>query len=71
MEKGVGSSVYYPQPVPRMTYYKNKYNYNNSIYKNAEKFSDTMLALPVGPHLNIDHMKFISLKLKECLMELK
>ncbi len=71
MEKGVGSSVYYPQPVPRMTYYKNKYNYNSSMYKNAEKFSDTMLALPVGPHLNIDHMKFISLKLKECLMELK
>src|SRR5262249_15487990 len=27
---GVGTSVYYPQPVPRMTYYRERYGYDES-----------------------------------------
>lgn len=49
---GVGTSIYYPHPVPRMTYYRNKYGYNKNDYKNAAMFSDQMIALPVGPHLS-------------------
>lgn len=50
-EAGVGASVYYPQPVPRMTYYREKYGYDAARYPNAEAISDRGIALPVGPHL--------------------
>ena len=57
---GIGTSIYYPQPVPRMKYYKNKYGYNKKIFANAEIFSDTSICFPVGPHLNQNHMTFIA-----------
>jgi len=57
---GIGTSIYYPQPVPRMKYYKNKYGYNKNNFKNAEMFSDTSICFPVGPHLNQNHMIFIA-----------
>lgn len=50
-ERGVGASVYYPAPVPRMTYYREKYGYDGSRYPGAELISDRTIALPVGPHL--------------------
>lgn len=57
---GVGTSVYYPQPVPRMTYYKEKYGYDENLYPNATMFSDQTIALPVGPHLDANDMKTIA-----------
>jgi dTDP-4-amino-4,6-dideoxygalactose transaminase len=57
---GIGTSIYYPQPVPRMKYYKDKYGYNKKRFKNAEMFSDSSICLPVGPHLNQNHMTFIA-----------
>lgn len=56
---GVGTSVYYPQPVPRMTYYQNKYGYNAKDFAQAERISDQSIALPVGPHLTTDDMAYI------------
>jgi perosamine synthetase len=50
-ERGIGASVYYPQPVPRMTYYREKYGYEASRYPGAETISDRAIALPLGPHL--------------------
>ena len=49
-EQGVGTSVYYPHPVPRMTYYKSLSGATNRVPK-ATKFSDESIALPVGPHV--------------------
>ena len=49
--RGVGTSVYYPQPVPRMTYYRGKYGYRAEDFPNVELISDQSIALPVGPHL--------------------
>ena len=57
---GIGTSIYYPQPVPRMKYYKNKYGYNKKRFKNAEMLSDSSISFPVGPHLNQNHMTFIA-----------
>jgi len=45
---GVGTSVYYPQPVPRFSYYRSKYGYNESAYPNAAAISDGTIALPWG-----------------------
>ncbi|MBN2734995.1 MAG: DegT/DnrJ/EryC1/StrS family aminotransferase [Methanomicrobiaceae archaeon] len=70
-EKGIGTSVYYPQPVPRMTYYKNKYGYDSSAYPNAERISDQSIALPVGPHLNTDDMGYMAGIFAETLKEMR
>jgi dTDP-4-amino-4,6-dideoxygalactose transaminase len=55
---GVGTSVYYPQPVPRMSYYKNKYGYDANAFPQVECISDHSIALPIGPHLTTDDMAY-------------
>ena len=50
-----------------MSYYKNKYGYDASRFKNAEKFSDSTIALPVGPHLDEDDMEFVARQLEIAL----
>ena len=45
--------------IPRMKFYKEKYGYEENRYPNATRISDGMLALPVGPHLNIQDMEII------------
>lgn len=70
-ESGIGTSIYYPQPVPRMTYYKEKYGYSSADYINAELISDQSIALPVGPHLNEDDMQEISKTLKNIIVKIK
>lgn len=60
--EGIGSSIYYPQPVPRMKYYSEKYGYNPNKYNNASLFSDSSIALPVGPHLDDLEMEYIAEK---------
>jgi dTDP-4-amino-4,6-dideoxygalactose transaminase len=67
---GVGTSVYYPQPVPRMSYYQNKYGYNATDFAGAERISDQSIALPVGPHLTTDDMVYISQTFSSILKEL-
>lgn len=67
---GVGTSVYYPHPVPRMSYYKNKYGYEAKSYPNAAAISDCSIALPVGPHIIKDDIDYIAEILKNTLKEL-
>ena len=64
-KKGVGSSIYYPQPVPRMTYYKLKYGYSEKKFINAANISDSIIALPVGPHLDTSDMDYIGKSIKK------
>lgn len=63
----VGTSIYYPQPVPRMEYYSQKYGYNEKHFPNAARISDESIALPVGPHLNSEDMDYIVSSLKRAL----
>src|SRR3954447_2219353 len=42
---GVGTSIYYPQPVPRMKYYRERYGYEEAAYPVAARISDGSLAL--------------------------
>ena len=66
-ELGIGSSIYYPHPVPRMTYYKEKYGYNDQDFKNSESFSDKTIALPVGQHLSELDMENIASNLSNII----
>lgn len=60
---GVGTSVYYPHPIPRLRYYREKYAEDVSRFPNAARISDQSIALPVGPHLGADDMNYIADKL--------
>ncbi|MGE0445917.1 MAG: DegT/DnrJ/EryC1/StrS family aminotransferase, partial [Vicinamibacterales bacterium] len=67
---GIGTSVYYPQPVPRMTYYATKYGYAADAYPEAARISDRSIALPVGPHLTADDAGYIVETLTSLIMEM-
>jgi perosamine synthetase len=56
---GVGTSIYYPQPVPRMTYYRKKYDSDPAAFPEATRISDRSIALPVGPHVTTDDARHI------------
>ncbi len=58
-EAGVGTSVYYPHPVPRLGYYQGKYGYEPARFRQAARISDQSIALPVGPHLDAGDMSYI------------
>ena len=68
--RGIGTSIYYPSPLPRMTFYKDKYSYNPESYKNASTISDGIISFPVGPHLSELEMEFISKEFKQVMEEL-
>lgn len=67
--KGVGTSIYYPQPVPRMKYYEEKYGYKEDEFRNAASISDRIIALPVGPHLSLDDVDYVVSSIKEVWSE--
>lgn len=62
--KGIGTSIYYPRAVPHFTYYKNKYGYQDNSFPVAALIAGSSIALPVGPHLNIEDMDYIVEELK-------
>ena len=70
-KNGVGTSVYYPQPVPRMTYYKNKYHYDEKSFPVASWISQASISLPVGPHLDPEDMKTIVETVKDAIHPFK
>ncbi len=59
-KRNIGTSIYYPQPVPRMSYYKKKYGYKENEYLNSAIISDQSISLPVGPHLSKNDLIYIS-----------
>ena len=57
--KGVGTSIYYPNPVPMMSYYSNKYGYTKEQFPGASSIAYDSIALPVGPHLEAEDLDYI------------
>jgi perosamine synthetase len=68
-DNGVGTSVYYPRPVPLTSYYSQKYGFKKSAFPVASWISDCSIALPVGPHLNKDDMLYIADIIKQAILE--
>jgi perosamine synthetase len=66
-ENGVGTSIYYPHPVPNMSFYSQKYGYKEGDFPEASRISDRGIALPVGPHIGLKEMGIISETLKKAL----
>lgn len=65
--QGVGSSVYYPGPVPALAYYRDKYGLKAEDFPNACRISRQSIALPVGPHLNENDMDRITEAMKRAI----
>ena len=66
---GVGTSVYYPAAVPNLTYYKQKYSIADGVYPHASRISNNCIALPVGPHLDAEDMRYVADTLKRAIKE--
>jgi len=66
---GVGTSVYYPQPVPRMRYYQEKYGYDPARFPQAAAISDCSIALPVAPHVGGDDIAYMVDAVRRLLRE--
>lgn len=69
--KGIGTSIYYPHPVPFMSYYKNKYGYQGDEFPNASIISDCSIALPVGPHVDKDDIDYMISQIKQAIVRIK
>ena len=67
--RGVGTSIYYPRPVPLMTYYADRYGHRPGEFPVAEMISESSIALPVGPHLDEADMARVAETLHEALAE--
>jgi dTDP-4-amino-4,6-dideoxygalactose transaminase len=63
--RGVGTSIYYPRPVPELTYYAQKYSIPSGSFSEAAKIAYHSIALPVGPHLNEGDAEYIVKSVKD------
>lgn len=69
--QGVGVSVYYPRPIPHMTYYRKKYGYGDGTFPVAARISATSIALPVGPHVGPEDVEYVVNAAKAAIAEVK
>ena len=58
-ENGIGVSIHYATPVPLMSYYKNKYGHSSEDFKNAVKYGNQSISLPVHAMLTEKDIKHI------------
>ena len=66
-KNGVGFSIHYAKSLPLMTYYKKKYNYSVTNFKNALSYSKENISLPVYPGLKRFQISRICKILKDTL----
>ncbi len=58
--KGVGTSIYYPRPVPHLTYYREKHGFTEDQFPEAARIAYHSVALPVGPHLKPGDAEYLA-----------
>lgn len=68
--QGIGTSVYYPHPVPRLKVYQAKYATPARTYAEASRVSDAGIALPVGVHLTTGDAEHVAKTLIGILREI-
>ena len=57
--EGLGTSIYYPKPVPLLQYYKKKYKYKDKDFQVSKMISQNSICLPIGQHLSSKDIKNI------------
>jgi dTDP-4-amino-4,6-dideoxygalactose transaminase len=51
-DQGIETSVYYPQPIQKLSAYSERWGFEQSDYEKSQLIADTSIAFPIGPHLN-------------------
>jgi len=64
-KSGIGTSIYYPHPVPLMSFFKKKYGCKKRDFINSSIFSYKTIMLPVGPHIDKIKLAYIVKKINE------
>lgn len=67
---GIGTSIYYPKPVPMMKYYKKKYNFKNKYFFNAQTISQNSISIPVGPQISFKKIKYMKKKIENIFLKI-
>lgn len=67
--RGIGTSVYYPCPVPLMTYYRDRFGATAGQFPVASWISACSISLPVGAHLTEDDMAHVAAPVRDVLAE--
>ncbi|HEX4070594.1 MAG TPA: DegT/DnrJ/EryC1/StrS family aminotransferase [Planctomycetaceae bacterium] len=70
-KRGVGCSVYYPRPIPHMSYYRKKYGDSDATFPVAARISKCSIALPIGPHVEAEDIVYIAEQVKSAIAEVK
>jgi len=66
-EHGIGTSIYYPKPVPFMSYYRNKYSIPPTAFPMARTISERSICFPVGPHVDEESVHTIANTFKNAI----
>ncbi|MBN1671871.1 MAG: DegT/DnrJ/EryC1/StrS family aminotransferase [Kiritimatiellae bacterium] len=70
-EKGIGTSIYYPRPLPHLSYYMAKYGFDAASFPVAAEISGCSIALPVGPHLGAEDITCIAAGVEDAIAAVK
>ena len=62
-EEGIGSLIHYPVPPHLSDAYKNL-GYQEGDFKITEKIADTILSIPISPHLSVEDAHIVVKKIK-------
>ncbi len=63
-QKGISTMVFYPMPLHLQPAYKHL-GYKKGDLPHAEKASEEVLSLPIGPHLTEENLRYIVEKIKD------
>ncbi len=66
-KSGIGTSIYYPGPVPLLKYYKKKYGLKFKSFPNATTISKNSISFPTAPHVNKSDIDKIVLNINKVI----
>ena len=66
-KRNIGTSVHY-KPLHRMTYYKEQYNLDPSMFPNAERIFEGCVSLPIFSAMSDEQLEYVINNIKEILM---
>lgn len=66
-KKGIQTSIYYPNPVPLLSYYKKKYKYKFNEFPMACKIAYNSISFPIAPHINFRKINYMAKEIKQII----
>ena len=62
----IGSLIHYPVP-PHLSAAYSDFGYKKGVFPVTEELANTVLSLPMGPHLNEKHIKYVNSIIRESM----